>query len=313
MNSKRLLSIVVPVYCESENLERLAGALIGELEGLDCVYEILFIDDGSTDNTWEIVSRLCSGHRCINGLRLSRNFGKEAAISAGLENAQGDAVVVMDGDLQHPPSMIEEMVRIWTGEKVQIVEGVKVERGKESFWARSRAKSFYWLLSALSGLNLENASDFKLLDRKAVDAYLRMKEKNLFFRGMIAWMGFKKAQVRFSVAERAGGRSKWSLLSLLKLAVGSILSFSFIPLRIVGIMGLIFIAFAAILGLQVIYLKLTGQAVTGFATVILLLLILGGMVMISLEIIGEYIAQIYIELKSRPRYLVEESILKERR
>lgn len=305
-----LLSIVVPIYCESDNLDSLIESLEKELKSLGCKYEIVLVDDGSTDGSWEIIAGYCSRNPFVNGIKFSRNFGKEAAISAGLEFARGNAIIIMDGDLQHPPSLIREMFQIWTVKKVHIVEAKKSERGDESLWAKARARIFYSMISVLSGLDLRSTTDYKLLDRKVIEAYLQMNERSLFFRGMVAWLGFKKEEVFFAVPKRLRGRSKWSLMALFKMAIGSILSFSFLPLRIVGIMGLLFIGFAFLLSFQVLFLKLSGQAVTGFATVILLLLIVGGMIMVALEIIGEYISQIYIEIKSRPRYLIEESIIK---
>jgi dolichol-phosphate mannosyltransferase len=214
----------------------------------------------------------------------------------------------MDGDGQHPPSLLPEMVRMWQSSGADIVEAVKRSRGRESVFGKSAALVFYFLLHKLSGFDFKGASDFKLLNRKAVDAWLKMGERNVFFRGMTAWMGFTTVQIPFEVVPRSGGQSTWSYLKRLKLALTGITSFSSLPLQLVSFVGALFLVFSVVLGLQTLFLQVTGRAVSGFATVILLLLIIGSLLMISLGIIGEYLARIYEEVKGRPRYLVKESV-----
>ena len=242
----------------------------------------------------------------ITAVRLSRNFGKENALCAGLETARGDAVIVMDGDLQHPPELIPKMIHIWHQSDADIVEAMKVSRGQESVISKIGSKVFYAIFNYLSGYNLKGASDYKLLDRKVVDAWLRMGERNLFFRGMTAWLGFKRVKIPFEVPVRIGGKSAWSTIKLIKLAIIGLTAFSSLPLHLITLLGCLFLVSAVPIGLQALYLKFIGRAVDGFTTVIVLLLIIGGLLMISLGIIGLYLARIYEEVKGRPRYLISE-------
>lgn len=303
---KSLLTVVIPVFNEEnqicENIDVVRGCLART--GLD--FEILLVDDGSRDGTWLKLKMLSEEVPGIKALRLSRNFGKEAALCAGLEAAEGDACIIMDADLQHPPELIPEMVRLWKDEGYEVVEGVKALRSNESAVNKIGAHLFYHTLSKLSGFDIKQASDFKLLDRKVVLAWRRMGEKDTFFRGMSAWVGFNRISLPFTVRDRAKGVSKWSLFKLFKLAVSAITSFSSLPLQLVTFMGLIFLGGSVILGIQTLYMKLMGMAYSGFTTVILLLLIIGSTLMISLGVIGTYIARIYEEVKRRPRYIVAE-------
>jgi glycosyltransferase involved in cell wall biosynthesis len=244
----------------------------------------------------------------LRAIRLSRNFGKELALCAGLERARGNAVIVMDGDGQHPPSLLPLMIETWRTSGADIIEAVKRRRGRESLTSKFGALTFYVILNKLSGFDLKGASDFKLIDRRVLDTWLAMRERNVFFRGMTAWMGFRTIQIPFEVGPRRAGKSGWSYLSRAKLALIGITTFSSFPLHLVTFAGVIFFIFAVGLGIQTLYLKLAGRAFTGFATVILLELIIGSLLMISLGIIGEYLARIYEEVKGRPRYIVAESI-----
>ena len=304
--SKPELSVVVPLYNEEANITSLLNTLLPVLKTLPKTHELILVDDGSPDNTWELLKEKAATHPTILALRLSRNFGKEAAMRAGLETAVGQAVITMDGDLQHPPRLIPDMVEVWEQEGAEIVEANKTYRGPESLLNKFSAKVFYYILNKLSGYNINNASDFKLLDRKAVDALLAMNESNMFYRGMTTWLGFKKTEIFFETATRQGGVSAWSFLHRLNLSLTAITSFSVLPLYFVTAIGLLFFLFSIGLGLQTLYLKFSGQAVSGFTTVILLLLITGSLLMISIGIIGEYIARIYQEVKGRPKYVVTE-------
>lgn len=305
---RSFITVIIPVYNEEsqicENIEIIRKHLAET--GMD--YMILLVDDGSTDGTWfrlKIISEEIPG---IKALRLSRNFGKEAALCAGLEAFEGDACIIMDADLQHPPSLIHEMVHLWKDEGYEVVEGVKALRGNESMINRVGANLFYNILSKLSGFNIKQASDFKLLDKKVVSALRSMNEKDTFFRGMSAWVGYSRVSIPFNVGMRREGVSKWSFFKLCSLAVKAITSFSSFPLQIVTFMGVLFLAGALVLGAQTLYMKLAGLAYSGFTTVILLLLIIGSCLMISLGIIGTYIARIYDEVKGRPRYIIADEI-----
>jgi len=302
------LSIVIPVYSEESHLKQSLLTIRDALDSLDKSYELVIIDDGSIDNTWDIVVESSEMFPIFRAVRLSRNFGKERALSAGIEKARGDAVIIMDSDLQHPPQLIAKMVHLWRETGADIVEGIKADRGKESFINRFQAKFFYFIFNKLSGFNLYGSSDFKLLDRRVVDAWLKLTERSLFFRGLIAWLGFKHVQMPFRVADRAEGPSRWSTLRLLNLSIDALISFSSSLLRIIIVIGGIFLLFALVLGVQTFSYWAMGRAVSGFATVIILLLIIGSFIMISLGIIGEYIAKIYEEVKERPRYVVAETL-----
>jgi glycosyltransferase involved in cell wall biosynthesis len=305
--SHDLVSVVIPVFQEADALPPFLASVRHVLDQCASSYELILVDDGSSDSTWPVISEEAKASASIRGFRLSRNFGKEAALCAGLEKARGAAVIVMDGDGQHPASLLPEMIRMWQASGADIVQAVKRDRGRESFSDKAGALLFYVILKHFSGFDLRGASDFKLMSRKAVDAWLKMGERNVFFRGMTAWMGFTTVQIPFGVAQRSQGHSTWSYLKRLKLAITGITAFSSLPLQLVTFAGAVFLVFSLLLGTQTLYLKISGQAVSGFATVILLELIIGSCLMISLGIIGEYLARIYREVKGRPRYLVTES------
>ncbi len=300
-----LVSVVLPCLNEATHIAASARTVARTLAEIPVRHELVLVDDGSSDDTWRVLGELARTDPGIRALRLSRRFGKEHALCAGIEHASGDAVVVMDADLQHPPSLLPKMVSAWR-DGFEVVDATKTDRGDESLLSRVEARLFYSLLRRMSGFDLSGASDFKLMDRKVIDAWLEMPERNLFFRGMSAWLGFRRTEVEFSVEKRAGGRSGWSVRGLVRLAITGITAFSTVPIHIVTLMGLLFLAFAAALGVQTLYNKLTGIAVDGFTTVILLVLIVGSATMIGLGVIGVYVSRIYNEVKGRPRYVVAE-------
>jgi glycosyltransferase involved in cell wall biosynthesis len=303
-----LISVVIPLYNEGAQLRELLADLKKALQDVECRFEIVLVDDGSSDNTWTKVKDEARILPDLRAIRLSRNFGKELALCAGLERARGDAVIVMDGDGQHPPELLPLLIENWKTSGADVVEAVKRRRGRESLASKFGALTFYVILNKLSGFDLKGASDFKLMDRRVLETWLAMHERNVFFRGMTAWMGFRTVQVPFEVGPRRAGKSGWSYFRRAKLALIGITTFSSFPLHLVTFAGVIFFLFAVGLGIQTLYLKLAGRAFTGFATVILLELIIGSLLMISLGIIGEYLARIYEEVKGRPRYIVSESI-----
>jgi polyisoprenyl-phosphate glycosyltransferase len=307
-----LISVVIPLYNESSHLSELLSDLKTALQAIGCRFEVVLIDDGSPDDTWTRIKDEARMWSNLRAVRLSRNFGKELALCAGLERARGSAIIVMDGDGQHPPSLLPFLVEKWRVSGAEVVEAVKRKRGRESLASKFGALTFYVILNKLSGFELKGASDFKLIDRRVLNTWLAMRERNVFFRGMTAWMGFRTIQIPFEVGPRRAGKSGWSYLRRAKLALIGITTFSSFPLRLVTFAGMIFFLFAVGLGIQTLYLKLAGRAFTGFATVILLELIIGSLLMISLGIIGEYLARIYEEVKGRPRYIVSESVEPER-
>ncbi len=306
-----LLSIIVPSYNEEANICNTAGRLTQVLTEADIPYEIVFVSDGSRDRTFESVQELAAQDSRICGIEFSRNFGKEAAIFAGLARAKGSCCVVMDCDLQHPPEVIPEMYRLWQ-QGYDIVEGVKSDRGEESGLHRIFANLFYGIMSRLMKMDMKDTSDFKLLDRKVMDVLLDLKERNTFFRALTFWAGFSSARVSYEVGERAFGTSKWSFMGLIRYAVSNTTSFTTVPLQMVTFAGLAFLVASVILGIQTLYNYFTHNAVEGFTTVILLILIVGGLLMLSMGVIGHYIARIYEEVKGRPRYIVAKDTEKEK-
>jgi len=307
-SGKEFISIVMPVYREAAHIGEVLRDVRTALTEANVAFELVLIDDGSPDDTWTALLKQSQDFPMMRAARLSRNFGKEHALCAGLEMARGDAVIVMDADGQHPPSLLPKIIETWRSTGVDIVEGTKIDRGEETLFSKVAAGIFYWSWNRLSGFEMRGASDYKLLSRAAVDAYLEMDERNVFFRGMTAWLGFSRAQVPFEVATRAGGNSSWSILHRVRLAVTGISGFSSLPLQFVTFAGIVFFAFSLLFGVYTLVLQFAGHAATGFSTVILLLLFVGSLLMISLGIIGIYLARIYDEIKGRPRYVISQQI-----
>lgn len=299
------LSIVLPSYNEEQNIANTARVLTELLTQEQIDYELVFVSDGSRDGTYQEILKVSQKDTHIKGVEFSRNFGKEASIFAGLALATGDAVIVMDCDLQHPPQVILQMWKLWN-EGYEVVEGIKTSRGKEGFLHKCFAGAFYKIMSGLIKMDMNASSDYKLLDRKVVDVLLSLPEKNTFFRALTFWAGFKTVSVNYEVQDRAYGESKWSFFSLMRYAITNATSFSTLPLQLVTVLGIISILFSLVLAVQTLVKYLTGTAVEGFTTVILLILIIGGFIMLSLGIIGHYIARIYEEVKGRPRYIISQ-------
>ena len=301
-----MISVVIPAYNEEQMILKAAQVIDDILSQEKIPNELIFIDDGSKDKTWEKIVSLSGDFDNIRGVRFSRNFGKEAAIMAGLSASNGECCVVIDCDLQHPPEKIVEMYRLWE-QGFEIVEGQKSTRGKEGKVHSLAAKLFYRLISAATHLDMTNASDFKLLDRKVVNALVNMREKNAFFRALSSWVGFKSSIVKFEVRERETGESKWSMISLIKYAVSNVTSFSTLPMQIVTILGLVMFLVSLVIGVNSLIQKICGHALEGFTTVILLTLFSSSVIMMSLGIMGYYISKIYEEIKDRPKYIVSET------
>ena len=298
-----MLSVILPSYNEEKMIAKATERMAEILQPEKIDYELLFIDDGSRDGTWAQINEAAEKDSHVVGVHFSRNFGKEAAMFAGLEQAKGDCCVVIDCDLQHPPEKIVEMYRLWE-QGYEVVEGIKEDRGEESGLHKFAANSFYGLISKATGMDMSSSSDFKLLDRKVVDTLNSLPERNVFFRALSFWVGYKKTSVSYCVQERTEGVSKWSTKSLIKYALTNISSFSSAPLHIVTVLGFIMLAVAFVLGVVALVQKISGVALGGFTTVILLLLFSASVIMISLGIIGYYIARIYDEIKGRPRYII---------
>ena len=299
-----MVTVVMPVYNEGPYIYDNVCRVTDILKAAKIEHRFLLVDDGSKDDSWQAMCRLNAELPNVEVIRLSRNFGKEAALCAALEHADGDAVVVMDSDLQHPPECIPEMVRLWQEEGYDVVEGVKVSRGKEPLMSRLSAKMFYRTFRKTTGLEVNAASDFKLMNRAALDAWKQFPERNTFFRGLSAWVGFKRYELPFEVAPRAGGQTKWTLRALVRLAVSSITAFTTAPLHFILWLGVLMGIAAVVLAIQTLIRYFFFSAAAGFSTVILLQLFIGSCLMISLSILGLYVARIYDEVKGRPRYLI---------
>ena len=303
-----VISVVVPLFEEEQRVDSLLAAVQETFDEVGDPWEIVLVDDGSTDDTWTRLQDAAQARPNLAAIRLSRNFGKEAALCAGLEAARGEAVIVMDGDLQHPPALIPAMIARWRETGCDVVEAVKTGHRRDAAAGRLFGRFFYWSMRRFSGFDLRGASDFKLITRRVLDAWLRLGERNLFFRGMIAWLGFRHEQIEFEVPRQPKRRSRWSTGRLVDLGATGITAFSSVPLRAASLLGVVFFLFALVLGAQSLWMKFSGHAVEGFTTVIILQLLIGSLLMMLLGIIGEYIARIYEEVKGRPRYLVADEI-----
>lgn len=300
-----MLSVIIPSYNEEALIGKTAATLADILESNSIDYELLFVDDGSRDNTWEKIRTAADNNSNVKGLHFSRNFGKESAMFAGLEKAGGDCCVVIDCDLQHPPEKIPEMYALWK-QGYEVVEGIKEDRGEESGAHALAAKGFYSLISGAVGMDMSASSDFKLLDRKVVDTLNSMPERSVFFRALSFWVGYRKTEVTYRVQERTEGESKWSTKALFRYAITNITSFSSAPLHCITVLGIIMLVTAVVFSLIALVQKISGTAAAGFTTVIILLLFTGSIIMLSLGIMAYYIGKIYDEVKGRPRYIISE-------
>lgn len=301
-----MLSVIIPAYNEEKCIRRAydtINALLNENK-IEC--EFIFVDDGSKDKTYEEITALSVEKDNVTGLHFSRNFGKESAISAGLATAGGNCAVVIDSDLQHPPEKIIEMYRLWE-EGYEIVEGIKRARGNEKRMHRFGAKLFYSVISRMAGFDMANSSDFKLLDRKVVDVINKMPERG-FFRAISYWVGYNKTTVEYDVEERIDGESKWSTKGLIRYAFSNITSYSTAPMQIVTALGVAMLVISVIFGVWALIDKIIGRALEGMTTVIIITIFIGSIIMISLGIIGYYIARIYEEIKGRPKYIVSSTV-----
>lgn len=301
-----MLSVIIPAYNEEKCIKRAYTVINSLLAENNIDSEIIFVDDGSQDQTYQMISELSKEKENIVGLHFSRNFGKESAISAGLAAVNGDCAVVIDCDLQHPPEKIIEMYHLWE-QGYEIVEGIKKERGQENKMHSFGAKIFYSVISHVAGFDMANSSDFKLLDRKVVEVLNKMPERG-FFRAISYWVGYHKTAVEYSVAERVDGESKWSTRGLFKYAISNISSFSTAPMQTVTVLGVVMLMISIIFGAWAIVDKIIGRALEGMTTVIIITIFIGSIIMISLGIIGYYIARIYEEIKGRPKYIISSSI-----
>ena len=298
------ISIVVPAFNEAAVLASLADRLRGVLSGIGVAYEVLIVNDGSSDGTEACLEAMSRDDRRIRPVNLARNFGKEAAMAAGLASAAGNCIVFIDADLQHPPDLIPRMYAAWR-QGSDVVNAVKRQRASESVVYRWFANRFNGLKSTVIGRNMAGASDFKLIDRQVAEVLLECPERNRFFRGLVAWVGFQVAHVEFDVVERELGTSKWSVGSLIRYSLANIVAFSSLPLVAVAYVGFVTAALGLLLLVQALFKWVMGTAAIGFTTVIAVQVLLGGMILTALGVIAIYLAKMYDEQKRRPLFVIK--------
>jgi len=300
------LSVVVPVFNEEINIfpmyERLVAALEEHVNGL----EILYVDDGSADTSWENICELATRDQRVRGMRFARNFGHQAALTAGVDSAQGRAVVIIDGDMQDPPEIIPEMVDRWR-EGFEVVYGQRKDREGETWFKLATASVFYRILRGITNVDIPvDTGDFRLMGPRAVAAFRAMPERNRFIRGLVSWIGFPQAAVMYSRQARQAGETKFPVRKMLRFALDGITSFSFFPLRLATWTGFAVSIFAFLYIVVVLILKATGVSWLGYTSLMASILFLGGVQLLMIGIMGEYLARIFDEVKRRPLYLVGE-------
>ncbi len=303
-----MYSIIIPIFNEEQTISELHSRLMAATASLQDLFEIILVDDGSTDGSFDLMSEIHTKDARVKIIRLSRNFGHQIAISAGMDLSKGGAVILMDGDLQDPPELLPQMVRLWK-EGYHVVYTVKKSR-KESSLKRLAFKMYYRILKTLSSIDIPvDAGNFSLMDRRVVEVLHNMPERNRYISGMRAWAGFKQTAVYYDRSERFSGKPRMSFNRLTQLALDGIFSFSNVPLRLAIYLGLFTAAASFVGGLAVIYAKLfTDKAILGWASTIISILFVGGMILLTLGVIGEYISRIYEEVKKRPLYVIRDTV-----
>lgn len=298
------ISLIVPCFNEEDTVDAFYKKTVEVWQKLNQYeLEIVYVDDGSKDRTFQKIETLHEKDNRVKCTSFSRNFGKEAAIFAGLHHVTGDAAVVVDVDLQHPLEKIIEMAALWE-QGYEVVEGVKEDRGTEKRIHKGFANLFYSWISKLAGLDMKNSSDFKLIDRKVIEALKGFKEKTPFFRALSFWVGFKSIAVSYAVEERSAGATKWSTKALVKYAFRNLISFTYAPLYMIAVLGTIVILFGAVLGVDALISYVNGTAQGGYPTLLFVMVLTAGAIISSLGIMSVYIAKIYEEIKGRPQYIV---------
>lgn len=314
MNSKKTdLSIVIPLFNEEGNIQVLYNSLLLVITKLTNDFEIIFVDDGSKDASFEKITLICNDDKRVFGIALSKNFGHQIAITAGLEHAGGDAVVTMDADMQHPPEIIEVLYQKFH-EGYDIVNTNREDTADSSVFKNVTSSWFYKLINALSDVPIKSSSaDFRLMNRKTVTAFLQLKEKDRFVRGLISWMGFKQTTISYSAPLRFSGKSKYSIGKMIHFAADGITSFSAKPLRISFYAGLMVSFVGLLYSIYAIVKYIQGNTIPGWTSILVSLLVIGGIQLISMGIIGEYLARVFNEAKNRPLYFVKQYASKEPR
>lgn len=306
MSDAQKITIVIPVYNEEYNIEEVYKRTFSVMDRLNSDFEFIFIDDGSKDNTFTVICELSKNDDRVKGISLSRNFGHQVALQAGLEAASGDLVITMDGDLQHPPELIIQMIEKYR-QGFDIVNTRRLETADAGITKKTSAGIFYKLINALSDIHIESGSaDFRLMSRKALEAFLRFPERNRFTRGLISWMGFRQAIIDYSAPSRFTGKTKYNYRKMFRLALDGITSFSSRPLRISFYCGFIVFILGLIYAIFAVIKYINGETVQGWTSTLVSILILGGIQLLTIGIIGEYIARIFNESKARPLYFIKD-------
>jgi dolichol-phosphate mannosyltransferase len=302
------LSLVVPMYNEQTNVEAFVAAVAAVLDGSGIEYEVVLVDDGSRDGTWTAIVEAARSRPSLRGVSLSRNFGHQGALLAGLNHARGRAVVTMDGDLQHPPETVPELVAAWR-EGFKVVNTRRTDSVDTSLFKRLTSRGFYWLFSKLTGVKMEaGASDFRLLDRDAVVALTRLGDADLFIRGLVSWLGFRTKTLPYQARRRHSGVPKFTLKKMLRLSSGAMLSFSAFPLRLGIGVGFVTSLLAFCELCYILYAYLRGHVVPGWASLMTVMSLMFGVLFVLLGIIGTYLAKVYEILKRRPRFVVGDRV-----
>lgn len=306
---KTSVSIIIPCYNETGNIKVLYQRILESVNKLDVDYELIFIDDGSIDETFNIIKSLHKENSKTKLVSFSRNFGHQAAIIAGLDFCKGDCAIMMDADLQHPPELIPEMISLWK-DGFEIVNTIRDETSSETFFKKLTSRGFYKLINMISKTKIEAGSaDFRLLDRKVIESFKEIGEYSIFIRGMINWMGFNSTQIHYSSSERFSGASKYSIRKMISFALDGITSSSSMPLHISMVLGLLISLLSFIYLVYALYIRFfTNEALEGWTSIIISVLFIGGIQLISIGILGEYLGKIFYEVKKRPRYIINKRI-----
>ena len=301
------ISVVIPLYNEEQNIEKIVVEVTNSIARFN-EWELILVDDGSTDKTLSIIKKIATQEKQVYFISLSRNFGHQNALRAGLDMATGDAVITMDGDMQHPPELLPEMIKIWQ-KGAEIVFTLRENTEDLSWFKRQSSVLFYALLNSLSGMQLQAGSaDFRLLDRKVVDVLKGFSESTIFYRGLIPWVGFHQQSISYVPHKRLHGKSKYSIRKMLRLAADGMTSFTFLPLRLAAVTGTFVGLLSFLYVFYALYIKFcTSQAISGWLSIMAGVYFLGGIQLVFIGLCGEYIGRIFMEVKGRPHYLISES------
>lgn len=304
-----MITVIIPAYNEAGNIEIIARRISEQLRNLDS-YEILFVDDGSTDSTLDEIKQTMKIENAVKYISFSRNFGHQKALKAGLDHANGHCVISIDADMQHPPELIKELVEKWK-EGYDVVYTVRRDTKDTGLIKKTTSKIFYKFLNKISDVDIPlGAADFRLLDKRVVDELRNFQENWLFVRGLVSWLGFKQIGIEYTVKPRYMGKSKYSLSKMVSFAIQGITSFTILPLRIAALFGILFSLSSFLYALYALYIRIfTNTAIQGWTSLLISVLFLGGIQLICLGVIGEYVGKMFIEAKRRPVYVIKESFL----